>query len=117
MQLARGGHLPPLWISKDGLGKVPELKGPSLGIVPGSKYENKEITLSPGESILFLTDGVTEAENEEVELFGDRRLIDYFQKTNGPPWGKGLLNSVDAWRGTARVNDDLTILEIWRDPA
>ncbi len=117
IQLARGGHLPPLWIRKDGLGKVPELKGPSLGIVPGAKYENKEITLSPGESILFLTDGVTEAENEEVRLFGNRRLIDYIQKTNGPPWGKGLLDSVNAWQGTAKVSDDLTILEIWREPA
>ncbi|MEE8432997.1 MAG: GAF domain-containing SpoIIE family protein phosphatase [Candidatus Desulfatibia sp.] len=117
IQLARGGHLPPLWISKDGLGKVPELKGPSLGIVPGAKYENKEITLSPGESILFLSDGVTEAENEEVVLFGNRRLIDYIQKTNGPPWGKGLLDSVKAWQGTAKASDDLTILEIWREPA
>lgn len=117
MQLARGGHLPPLWISKDGLGKVPELKGPSLGIMPGAKYENKEITLSPGESILFLTDGVTEAENEEVMLFGNHRLLDYIQKTNGPPWGKGLLDSVNAWQGTAKASDDLTILEIWREPA
>lgn len=117
MQLARGGHLPPLWIRKDGLGKVPELKGPSLGIVPGAKFENKEITLSPGESILFLTDGVTEAENEEVVLFGNHRLLDYIQKANGPPWGKGLLDSVNAWQGTAKASDDLTILEIWRDPA
>lgn len=117
IQLARGGHLPPLWIRKDGLGKVPELKGPSLGIVPGAKFENKEITLSPGESILFLTDGVTEAENEEVVLFGNHRLLDYIQKANGPPWGKGLLDSVNAWQGTAKASDDLTILEIWRDPA
>lgn len=116
MQLARGGHLPPLWIRKDGLGKVPELKGPSLGIVPGAKFENKEITLSPGESILFLTDGVTEAENEEVVLFGNHRLLDYIQKANGPPWGKGLLDSVNAWQGTAKASDDLTILEIWREP-
>ncbi len=117
MQLARGGHLPPLWISKDGLGNIPELKGSALGVAPGIKYEKKEIILSLGESILFLTDGVTEAENEEVELFGNRRLIDYIQKTEGPPWGKGLLGSVYTWQGTAKASDDLTMLEIWRDPA
>jgi len=115
LQLVCGGHLPPMWIRKDGPKNIPELKGLSLGVIPGTKYEKKEITLSPGESILFLTDGVTEAEDQHRELFGNRRLIDYIKKTTGPPFGKGLLDAVNTWRGTAEANDDLTILEIWQD--
>lgn len=116
LQLVRGGHLPPVWIRRDGLENAPELKGLSLGITPGAKYEKKEITLSPGESILFLSDGVTDVENEQAELFGQRRLINYIQKTKGPPWGEGLLDSIGAWQGNANASDDLTLLEIWRDP-
>lgn len=116
MQLVRGGHLSPLWIKRDGLGDFLELKGASLGIVPGTDYEKEEIILSPGESILFLTDGVTESENEQNELFGHHRLAECIQKTNEPPWGKGILDAINAWRGTAKASDDLTMLEIWRDP-
>jgi len=116
IQIVCGGHLPPLWICKNGLRSVPELKGLPLGVTSGTKYKKKEITLSPGESILFLTDGVTEAEDEQSELFGNRRLLDYIKKTNGPPFGKGLLDSINAWQRTTNASDDLTILEIWRDP-
>jgi len=116
IQLARGGHLSPLWISGDGLKNVPELKGPALGVTSGVEYEKKEITLSHGESILFLTDGITEAENDQAELFGHHRMVDNIQQTNGPPWGNTLLDSVNYWQGTAKASDDLTILEIWRDP-
>ncbi|MCK5195990.1 MAG: SpoIIE family protein phosphatase, partial [Desulfobulbaceae bacterium] len=89
---------------------MPELKGPSLGIAQGIEYEKKEIFVSLGESILFITDGVVEAENERNELFGQRRLTDFFQKAKGPPLGKSLLDAVNAWRGIAETNDDLTIL-------
>ena len=97
------------------MGNVPELQGIALGITPGAEYGKKEIILSPGESILFITDGVTEAENERDELLGHHRLVEYFQKANGPPWGSGLLDMINAWRGTAEASDDLTMLEIWRD--
>ena len=53
MQLACGGHLPPLWIKRDGLRDSLDITGPSLGIIPGADYEKEEIILSPGESILF----------------------------------------------------------------
>ncbi|NIR13826.1 MAG: SpoIIE family protein phosphatase, partial [Desulfobacterales bacterium] len=65
-----GGHLPPLLIAGDQLREISELRGISLGVAPDATYEKKEIFLSPGESILFVTDGVTEAENERAELFG-----------------------------------------------
>jgi serine phosphatase RsbU (regulator of sigma subunit) len=115
MQLTLGGHLPPLLVAGDQLRDVSQLKGISLGVEPDAKYEKKEIFLSPGGSILFVTDGVTEAENERAELFGRRRLSAHIISASGPPYGKGLLDAVNAWRGKAEANDDLTMLEIWRD--
>jgi serine phosphatase RsbU (regulator of sigma subunit) len=116
MQLTLGGHLPPLLVAGDQLREVSELRGISLGVAPDVTYEKKEIFLSPGESILFVTDGVTEAENERSELFGHLRMSDHIRSVGGAPYGKSLLDAVNAWRGTAEANDDLTMLEIWRDP-
>jgi hypothetical protein len=44
-------------------------------------------------------------------------LSDYFEISNGPPWGEGLLERIDSWRGNAAMNDDLTMVEIWREPS
>jgi sigma-B regulation protein RsbU (phosphoserine phosphatase) len=115
MQLALGGHLQPLWIVEEGIGDIPHLNGISLGIMPNAHFEKKEITLSPGESILLFTDGLIEAENEGKELFGNERLVRYIKEKKGTHIGKGLLDEIRKWRGNANVNDDLTLLEIWRD--
>ena len=116
-QLALAGHLQPLWIVEGGIGQGPQLNGISLGITPGVRYEKKEISLSAGESILLFSDGVVEAENEDHELFGNERLVDFIKDAKGPPWGKELLDFISTWRGSSNASDDLTILEIWRDPA
>jgi serine phosphatase RsbU (regulator of sigma subunit) len=115
MQLALGGHFQPLWIVEDGIGNMPQLNGISLGIMPDAHFEKKEITLSPGESILLFTDGLIEAENEGKEFFGNERLIRYIKDKKGKHIGKGLLDEIRKWRGNAIINDDLTLLEIWRD--
>jgi serine phosphatase RsbU (regulator of sigma subunit) len=117
MQFTQGGHLPPLWVVGGKLRDVPQIKGMSLGVTPDAEYQRKEIILSPGESILFLTDGVTEAENQRGELFSSDRVIGHIKSASGPPYGKGLLDAVNLWRGTAEASDDLTMLEVWREPA
>ena len=117
IQLVRGGHLFPLWCVGKGLGKLPGLRGIPLGVIPKPDYEIREIILEPGQSILFITDGVTEAQNYRGEFFGSQRLPKYVNTTPGPPWGCKLLEEVSAWRGDAEATDDLTILEIWRQPS
>ena len=116
MRLVLCGHLQPLWIVKKVFKELPLLKGISLGVKPHAQYEKIEISISPGESLLFFSDGVIEAENEQKELFGNERLTNYIINANGPPWGEGVLDEIRNWRGNAKANDDLTLLEIWRDP-
>ena len=116
LQFTLAGHLPPLWLVDGKLRGIPEIKGISLGVKPDSEYEKREVMLSPGESLLFLTDGVTEAENERGELFGTDRLLSHIKSASGPPYGKGLLDAVNLWRGGAEASDDLTMLEVWREP-
>jgi sigma-B regulation protein RsbU (phosphoserine phosphatase) len=117
VQTARAGHPHPLWVINHGFREVPLLNGIPLGVEFGTEYEQTEFVLSPGEAILFITDGVTEAENEKNELFGNERMTDYFAIAKGPPWAEGLLERIGSWRGNTAANDDLTVVEIWRDPA
>jgi len=115
MQVLVGGHLPPLWMDESGIRKMPLLSGISLGVTPDARYEKTEILLSSGESVLFYTDGVIEACNENKELLGNGRLVDFLTMSKGPPRGKGLLEFVRRWQGNTPANDDITILEIWRE--
>jgi sigma-B regulation protein RsbU (phosphoserine phosphatase) len=117
MQLANGGHLRPLRIDKNDIMELPAANGISLGLKPDFKYDKTDIILSPGEAVLFYSDGVIEAENQDKELFGRKRLIRYTKSSEGPPWSSGLLEYIGQWRGNARISDDITILEIWRDRA
>jgi serine phosphatase RsbU (regulator of sigma subunit) len=69
-QIVRAGHLYPLCATNHGLQEFPKLDGPPIGVAFGTEYEKTELYLSPGEALLLISDGVTEAENEEKELFG-----------------------------------------------
>lgn len=114
MQLAIGGHLPPLSILAGKVRRLPQANGISLGVTPDVHYGKEELTLSPGESVLFYTDGIVEARNEDNEFFGSDRLVEAIKNAEGPPWGKALLEMQRRWQGNAAASDDITLLEIWR---
>ena len=86
-----------------------------LGIMEKVSYESCEITLSSGDSCLLYSDGVIEAENESLEMFGNKNLNECIKHHRGPPWGQKVVEAVNFWRGEAEINDDLTVLEIWHD--
>lgn len=114
LQFIRAGHPNPVWITRGVVKDLPLVKGIALGVRTDVEYETYESLLSPGDAILLYTDGITEAVNSASELFGYDQVTSYIQTNKGPPWGEGLLNRVNRWRGTTEVNDDLTILEIWQ---
>lgn len=111
---ANAGHLPALTISKNCLAETAKFNEAPLGVLPTATYAREHIHLSPGESILLMTDGFTEASNQQNELFGQQRLQEYLMHTSGPPYGKDLVNKIKAWRGKAEPSDDMTLFEIWR---
>jgi sigma-B regulation protein RsbU (phosphoserine phosphatase) len=115
MQIVVGGHFPPLWIDESGIRKMPAPSGISLGVMPDARYEKWEIALSPGESVLFYSDGIIEARNENMELLGNGRLADLIANSKGPPWGKNIFEAVRLWQANTPAGDDMTLLEIWRE--
>ena len=72
---ANAGHNPPF---RQHGGKATTLfaTGMPLGLMPGMDYEEKETVLLPGDGVLFYSDGLIEAHNQEREMLGSHRLRD-----------------------------------------
>jgi serine phosphatase RsbU (regulator of sigma subunit)/anti-sigma regulatory factor (Ser/Thr protein kinase) len=73
MQYANAGHDLP-YLRHDGRAGELRATGMPLGLMPGMQYEEKEIILQPGDSLLLYSDGLVEAHNPQHEMFGFPRL-------------------------------------------
>ncbi|MCQ3807606.1 MAG: SpoIIE family protein phosphatase [Acidimicrobiia bacterium] len=95
--------------------RLPLTGGVALGLVPGLKYEQSSITLSPGDNVVLYTDGVTEAMNEDEEEFGMARLEGLFSESS--PSGARVVNdrifdAVMEFAGDASQSDDITCMTL-----
>jgi len=113
LQYANAGHdLPYLRHAKG----VSELRatGMPLGLMPNMSYEQKEITLEPGDNVLLYSDGLVEAHDPKGEMFGFPRL----QKLVGAhPGGATLIDfllaELEAFTGDEwEQEDDITLLTL-----
>jgi serine phosphatase RsbU (regulator of sigma subunit) len=73
MHIASAGMLGPLHLSAEGCRRL-ELPGIPPGLFPTASYESKTIRLKPGDSVLFCTDGLTDAFSRDSQQFGIERL-------------------------------------------
>lgn len=72
---SNAGHLPPIHISrKDDQLSCWKIGGTALGLFSDFKYSSERLKLSPGDRVLFYTDGITECRNHLGELYGRERL-------------------------------------------
>jgi len=47
-----------------------------IGVKPDFEYSQTKMNLSPGDTVVFYTDGITEALNPQIEEFGEQKLLD-----------------------------------------
>lgn len=112
LQFIRAGHPYPLWISRGKSKQLPGVKGVPLGISQDITYTVGSIILSPGESCIFYSDGLLEAENDQQIMFGEKNLTACLARKQNQPWGNAILEAVREWRNGVPINDDTTLLEI-----
>jgi serine phosphatase RsbU (regulator of sigma subunit) len=116
---ANAGHNPPLRQHRD---KAIDLRatGMPLGLMPGMPYEEKSTLLLPGDRVLFYSDGLIEAHNQEREMLGSPRLKDLL--TENPPGARQLTAHVLAELGRFtgeqwEQEDDITLVTLQRRTA
>jgi phosphoserine phosphatase RsbU/P len=107
------GHNPPILRHAGGDLEKLEVGGLPLGIEPGAAYDTAAIDLRPGDALIFYTDGVVEAFDEQGDLFGDARWLEAIRAL--PDWNaqeslQFLMKRVDDYVGFTRQSDDITCL-------
>ena len=118
VKFCRAGHMPVLQAT-NGTVQAYRTQGLGVGIEAGIVFDKslveEEIKLSPGQIYAFFTDGVTEAMNEQNELFGDDNLNAILKnktKARSTDIVNEIWTSVKNFRGEAEVNDDMTMVVV-----
>jgi sigma-B regulation protein RsbU (phosphoserine phosphatase) len=98
-------------------GRPPRLAFPSsgrpAGLMPCNPVERETLTLTPGDTFVLFSDGVTEAMNGADEFFGEDRLLAHLAASPSVPPAEivgGTLAAVRAFAAGAAQSDDITIV-------
>jgi serine phosphatase RsbU (regulator of sigma subunit) len=121
MEFVRAGHPSPLLLRR---GTVEELYAEGsfpIGLVEQASFTSTGIRLEAGDTLLLFTDGVTEGEDKDRDLFGHARLMNAFvQHSNGSldAIQSGILGTLAEFTEGTTQSDDVTLLLVrYRKPA
>lgn len=101
------GHVPPLVVSGDRAVKLEQANLP-VGLLREVEYRPGSTQLRPGDRLVVVTDGVTEAENREGEFFGYERLEEV---AKSQPLD-GIFQAIREYTQGVPLGDDCTIFEL-----
>lgn len=115
------GHNPPLLIPAQGEAQyLPKTKAMALAVMEDIPFPAGELTLGPGDSLLFYTDGITEATSTDGELYGETRLLHTLQACAGadmPARNEAILADIRRFERGAMQADDITCVSLVYRPA
>ncbi len=114
LSFCNAGHNPPVIGGTPSNGDFLKMEpNAPFGLWPGLQYVGEEIENIKGRALLIYTDGLNEAENHQLQRFGDDRLLSilrctYFESSKQVV--ETLATAVEKHRNGAEPNDDLTIM-------
>jgi serine phosphatase RsbU (regulator of sigma subunit) len=90
-----------------------------LGMQEGTVFDEREIVLAPGDCLVFLTDGFTEAMNSESEQFGLERIerllsLPAIRSATAKQVIDILIEDIRRFAGSAPQHDDMTAVVVRR---
>ena len=118
--LSQAGHPPTLWLSRH-TRTIRKIAGAGvpLGMMPGMTYDNVTIDLQPGDRLFLYSDGVTECENSDGEMFGAARLESLLADTfdcSIADMIEQVERDIIGWAGADVFMDDVTYLVLEWQP-
>ncbi|MBI4462285.1 MAG: GAF domain-containing protein [Acidobacteria bacterium] len=114
LTLANAGFPRPLLV-RGGQVETIAVEGVPLGLLPDSRYEEKQLRLEPGDVIVFCSDGIQDSMNRRQEEFGAKRLkrtlTELARKGSAADIAQGLLRATDRYAGdNPEPSDDRTVV-------
>jgi phosphoserine phosphatase RsbU/P len=73
LQVANAGAVPPIFC-RGGEVTTMRVEGFPLGMFPKAEYEEFSVATQPGDAFIFISDGITDAENAQGDMYGTDRL-------------------------------------------
>jgi serine phosphatase RsbU (regulator of sigma subunit) len=102
------GHIPPLLVSNQQVQR-PEHGNLPVGLLSDAEYTSDRCQLQPGDRIILVTDGVTEAENARGDFFDTERLEAVAAKSTSL---EDVFVAVANFCGGTPLGDDCTVVEV-----
>ena len=113
LRYCNAGHNAPVLVTAEGNRSLPVEANLPLGVIPGMSFTEQETDLTTGTGLFLYTDGLTEAENSNHELFGDERMFAALSAELGSHQQVDTVSqAVQGFVGDAPQSDDLTMLYI-----
>ena len=112
LQVANSGAVQPVFC-RSGQPVTVKAEGFPLGMFPDVTYEELNVATQPGDVILFVSDGILDAENEQEEMYGQDRLSGLLCSTRELPAQEiadEILADVGRFQGAKDRFDDETII-------
>jgi len=114
LSYANAGHNRPLLIlAGESACTQLDAEGLILGVEKGVKFEEKSLSLAPGDRLLLYTDGIVEAQNPAGAFYGLKRLCNVFTSLKGErpqTVVEKLLEDVSAFRNSDVFDDDISLV-------
>lgn len=114
LRYVNAGHNPPILKQGASTTYLKSEKNMALAVLEDQDFAAGELMLHPGDSIIFYTDGVTEATNTAQELFGESQLLHAVMQhsPSAPVLPDFLLSHIRAFEKGAAQADDITIVAL-----
>jgi len=113
-QFISAGHNP-AYLFRSATGKIEELVSDLfvLGMFDSSSYETRTLHLSKGDVLVVYSDGLTDAENRQKEMFGEDRLLRLIRQeapSGSSALEKKLLIAIEEFTQGTPQTDDITFV-------
>ncbi len=112
LQVANSGAVQPVFC-RAGQSVTIKTEGFPLGMFPDVKYEELSVATQPGDVLVFVSDGIGDAENDQEEMYGSDRLAELLCASRDLPAAEiaeAILADVSRFQGTHDRFDDETII-------
>jgi sigma-B regulation protein RsbU (phosphoserine phosphatase) len=112
LQVANAGGVPPIFC-RGGEAVTVRAEGFPLGMFPKAEYEEFTISTQPGDALIFVSDGITDAENAAGDMYGSDHLTEILCKHRDRPANQiaeAIFADVARFQGAKDRFDDETIL-------